>query len=83
MSFYGSELAGQPISIVMRISILIKTNHSDQSNLKYIHKGDGFLAKPLRQSLFHCQNVWFAAIVVPVSFELSLESALKVLDSLK
>ena len=23
-----------------------------------MHKGDGFSAKPLGKSLFHCQNVW-------------------------
>ena len=30
-----SELTGQPIPIVMRISFLIKTNHPDLSNPKY------------------------------------------------
>ena len=34
-AFHLSELTGQPIPIVMRISLLIKTNHPDQSNPKY------------------------------------------------
>ena len=34
-TFHLSELAGQPISIVMRILLLIKTNHLDQSNPKH------------------------------------------------
>ena len=48
MSTYGafrlSELTGQPIPIVMRISLLIKTNHPDQSIPKYYtpEKRDGF-----------------------------------------
>ena len=33
--FHLSELTDQPIAIVMRISLLIKTNHPDQSNPKY------------------------------------------------
>ena len=33
--FHLSELTGQHIPIVMRISLLIKTNHLDQSNPKY------------------------------------------------
>ena len=34
-AFHLSELTGQPIPIVMRISFLIKTNHPDKSNRKY------------------------------------------------
>ena len=34
-AFHFSELTSQPIPIIMRISLLIKTNHSDQSNSKY------------------------------------------------
>ena len=45
-------------SKIMRISFLIKTNHPDLSNSNIMHKGDGFLAKPLGKSLFRCQNVW-------------------------
>ena len=33
--FHLSQLTGQHIPIVMRISLLIKTNHLDQSNPKY------------------------------------------------
>ena len=55
-----SELTGQPIPIVMRISLLIKSNHPDQSNPKYyiMHKGDGFSTKLHRKSVFHFKNVW-------------------------
>ena len=34
-AFHLSELTDQPIPIVMRISLLIKTNNPDQSNPKY------------------------------------------------
>ena len=40
-------------SIVTRISLLIKISQI----LNIMHKGDGFSAKPLGKSLFHCQNV--------------------------
>ena len=33
-AFHLSELTGQPIPIVIRISLLIKTNYPDQSNPK-------------------------------------------------
>ena len=58
-AFHLSELTGQPIPIVMRIPLLIKTNHPDQSNPKYYAQRRWFSAKPLGKSLFHCQNVWF------------------------
>ena len=49
-----SERTSQPIPIVMRISLLTKTNQPDQSNPKYYaHKGDGFPAKPRGKRLFH------------------------------
>ena len=53
-----SELTGQPIPIVMRISLLIKTNRPDQSNPKYYAQRRWFSVKPLRKSLFHFHNVW-------------------------
>ena len=34
-AFHLSKLTGQPIPIEMRISLLIKTNHPDQSNPRY------------------------------------------------
>ena len=58
-AFHLSELTGQPIPIVMRIPLLIKTNHPGQSNPKYYAQRRWFSAKPLEKSLFHCQNVWF------------------------
>ena len=62
-----SELTGQPIPIVMRISVLIKTNRPDQSNPKYYAQRRSFSVKPLRKSLFHFHNVcptmvWPAAL---------------------
>ena len=57
-AFHVSELTGQPIPILMRISLLIKTNHQISQIQNIIYRGDGFLAKPLGKSLFHCQKVW-------------------------
>ena len=34
-AFHLSELTDQPIPLVMRISLLVKTNHPNQSNPKY------------------------------------------------
>ena len=56
-AFHLSELTSQPIPIVMRISLITKTNHPDQSKY-YAHKGDGFPAKPLGKRLFHYHDVW-------------------------
>ena len=42
----------------MRILVLIKTNHPDQSKV-IIHKGNGFSAKPLGKCLLYFKNVWF------------------------
>ncbi|MCG8406879.1 MAG: hypothetical protein MI923_16905, partial [Phycisphaerales bacterium] len=39
------ELTGQPIPIVMRISLLIKANHPDQSNPKYYAERRWFFSK--------------------------------------
>ena len=44
-TFHLSELAGQPISIVMRILLLIKTNHLDQSNPKHYVQRRWFFSK--------------------------------------
>ena len=51
-AFHLSELTSQPIPIVMRISLKIKTNHPDQSNPKYYAQGRWFFSKPLAKSLF-------------------------------
>jgi len=52
-------LTGQPVPIVLRISLLIKTNHHDQSNPKHYAQRRWFSAKHLHgKSLFHYQNVW-------------------------
>ena len=59
-AFHLWELTGQPIPIVMRISLffhfLYLTIQISQV-LNIMHKGDGFSAKSHRKSLFHCQNV--------------------------
>ena len=59
-AFHLSEQTSQPISILMRISLLIKTRHPHQSNPKYYMQRTfhGFSAKPLGLSLLHCQKVW-------------------------
>ena len=44
-SFHLSELTGQPIPIVIRISLLIKTYHPDQSNPKYYVQRGWFFSK--------------------------------------
>ena len=44
-AFHLSELTGQPIPIVMRISFLIKTNHPDLSNPKYYAQRRWFFSK--------------------------------------
>ena len=44
-AFHLSELTGQPIPIVIRISLLIKTNHPDQSNPKYYTQRRWFFSK--------------------------------------
>ena len=44
-AFHLSELTDQPIAIVMRISLLIKTNHPHQSSLKYYAQGRWFFSK--------------------------------------
>ena len=54
-----SEMTGQPIPIIMRILVLIKTNRPDQSKANIIHKGNGFSAKPLGKCLLYFKNVWF------------------------
>ena len=45
--FDVSELTGQTIPVVIRISLLIKTIRPDQSSLNSMHEGDGFSAKTL------------------------------------
>ena len=44
-TFYLSELTGQDIPVVIRISLLIKDNHSDQSNPKYYAQRRSFFSK--------------------------------------
>ena len=44
-AFHLSELTDQPIPIVMRISLLIKTNHPHQSNPKYYAQQRWFFSK--------------------------------------
>ena len=44
-AFHLSQLTGQPIPIVMRISLLIKNNHQDQSNPKYYVQRRWFFSK--------------------------------------
>ena len=48
-AFHLSELTGQTIPVVMRISLLIKSNQPE---------GDGVSTKLSEKSIFHCQNDW-------------------------
>ena len=68
-----SELTAQPIPIVMRISLLIKTNHPDQSIPKYYtpDKGNGF-----QQNLLEKVN-FIAKMSGPAGYLRLLENALK------
>ena len=53
-AFHLSELTGQVIPFVMRISLSMKTVSSQTSQiLNSMHEGRGFLAKPFDTSLFH------------------------------
>ena len=45
LSFHLSELTGQPIPIVIRISLLIKTYHPDQTNPIYYAQRRWFFSK--------------------------------------
>ena len=55
--FHFSELTCQTLAVLMRIWFWIKTIQPDQANPKYsVREGDGFSAKTLGKSRFHCQN---------------------------
>ena len=57
--FHFSELTCQTLAVLMRIWFLIKTIQPDQANPKYsVREGDGFSAKTLGKSRFHCQTKW-------------------------
>ena len=51
-AFHLSELSGQPIPIVMRISLLIKTNHPDKSNPKYYAQRRCFFQQNLLEKAY-------------------------------
>ena len=55
-----SEMTGQPIPIIMRILVLIKTNIQVSQMLNIVHKGNGFSAKPLGKCRLYLKNVWFS-----------------------
>ena len=76
-AFNLSELTGQPIPLVMRISLLIKTNHTYQSIIR--HKGDGFSAKPI--SLLKCLVwPWSSQLVLTFGIQRALRFAGEDLD---
>ena len=52
-NFHLSELTGQSLPIVMRISLLIKTS---SQILNIMHEGDGFSAKALWKKLISFAN---------------------------
>ena len=60
-AFHLSELTGQPVPLVMRISLLIKLTIHISQILNIMHKGDKInkIQKKIKemvfqQSLFHC-----------------------------
>ena len=55
-----SEMTGQPIPIIKKILVLIKTNNPDQSNAKHCTQRKWFSAKPLGKCRLHLKNVWFS-----------------------
>ena len=56
--FHLSELTGQTLSAVMRISLLIKLPTQISQILNGIQEGDNVSAKNLGKSRFPCQNDW-------------------------
>ena len=58
-AFHLSELTDQPIAIVMRISLLIKTNHPHQSNPTVLCTTEMvFQQNFLEKAHFSAKNVW-------------------------
>ena len=53
-AFHVSELAGQTIPVVMRISLITKLSSQISQVLNNMHKGDGFLANTLEKADFIC-----------------------------
>ena len=51
-AFHLSELTGQTIQVIMRISLLIKSIQPDLSILKSIHEGDSVSTKTLGKKHF-------------------------------
>ena len=67
-AFYLSELAGQPIPIVMRISFLIKTSHPDLSNPKcYAQRGCMVLQQNLLEKAYLIAKMSGVTMVRPAS----------------
>ena len=57
-AFHVSELAGQTIPVVMRISLLTKASSQISQVLNSMHRGDGFLANFLGKSRLHLLTDW-------------------------
>ena len=51
-AFHLSELTGQTIQVIMRISLLIKSIQPDLSILKSMHEGDSVSTKTLGKKHF-------------------------------
>ena len=66
-AFHLSELTDQPIPIVMRISLLIKTNHPHQSNPKYYAQQRWFFSKTSWKKAYFTAKMSGPAIVRPAS----------------
>jgi len=57
-TFHLSELTGQTIPILMRISLLIKTISQISQMLNSMCEGDGFQQEPFGKSRFHLLTDW-------------------------
>lgn len=61
--FLGALSICQTILVALGISLLIKSIHQISQILNNLYEGDGFAAKSVLKSLFHCQNdirPWFS-----------------------
>ena len=75
--YHLSQLTGQHIPIVMRISLLIKTNHLDQSNPKYYAQKEMVFQQNLLEKAYFIAKMSGPTLVWLVISDVILESALK------
>ena len=69
-AFHLSELTGQPILIVMRISLLININHKQQSNPTHYAQTRWFCQQILLENVYFISKMPGLAMVRPASSDL-------------